>query len=109
MLFALDFDGTFDRDPALFRMFVGLLREHGHSVVCVTSRFHGFSDEVERTVGDMPIVYAGSNWKRQAARAAGYHVHVWIDDLPEYIDRQDPEISNQKQDVIPGSLGVAAL
>src|ERR1700733_8606131 len=98
MLFALDFDGTYDRDPRFFLKLVELLRGHGHSVVCVTSRFEGFSDEVERAVGGMPIVYAGATWKRQAARNAGFHVHVWIEDLPEYVDRQDPEIAAQKLD-----------
>jgi hypothetical protein len=48
----------------------------------------------------MPIVYAGATWKRQAARAAGYQVHVWIEDLPEYVDRQDPEMVLQKLDAI---------
>jgi GH25 family lysozyme M1 (1,4-beta-N-acetylmuramidase) len=100
MLFAIDFDGTFDRDPKLFCKLAELLRSHGHSVVCVTSRFQGISDEVERAVGDMPIVYAGATWKRQAARAAGYQVHVWIEDLPEYVDRQDPEMVLQKLDAI---------
>jgi hypothetical protein len=26
-------------------------------------------------------------------------VHVWIEDLPEYVDRQDPELAEQKLDV----------
>jgi hypothetical protein len=102
MLFALDFDGTFDQDPELFRQFVRLLRQRGHSAVCVTSRFEGFGDEVERAVGDIPVVYAGTRWKRQAARAAGYYVNVWVEDCPEYVDRQNPELADQKEDVCNG-------
>jgi hypothetical protein len=41
-------------------------------------------------------VYAGTVWKRQAARAAGYLINVWIDDLPEYVDIQDPELAALK-------------
>jgi hypothetical protein len=98
MVFAIDFDGTFDRDPELFRQFAQLLRSRGHTVVCVTSRSAGFGDEVERMVGDVPVVYAGNVWKRQAARTAGYLVNIWIDDLPEYVDAQDPEIASWKTD-----------
>ncbi len=92
MIFALDFDNTFDRDPELFREIVQLLRGRGHVAVCVTSRMAGINDAVEQMVGDVPVVYAGTRWKRAAARDAGYLVNVWIDDLPEYVDAQDPEL-----------------
>lgn len=97
MIFALDFDGTFDRDPELFRVMIVLIQSRGHQVVCVTSRIAGINDEVEKTVGEIPIVYADTTWKRQAARVAGYSVNVWIDDLPEYVDAQDPELVELKQ------------
>src|SRR5262245_66511191 len=92
MIVALDYDGTIDADPELFRQLIALFRSRGHTPIVVTSRTAGFSDEVERTVGEVPVVYAGSVWKRQAAQAAGYMVNVWIDDCPEYIDLQDPEM-----------------
>lgn len=93
MIFAIDFDGTFARDPGLFDRFVDLLKERGHRAVLVTGRSDEgqWGAEVRRAVGDlMPIVFAADGWKRAAAEQAGYKVDVWIDDHPEYIVAQDP-------------------
>lgn len=92
MIFGIDFDGTFSRDPALFRGFVALLRAAGHDAVLVTGRSDSgqWGAEVRRAVGDlMPIVFAGADWKRTAAEQAGHKVDVWIDDNPEYIAEQN--------------------
>ena len=93
MLFGVDFDGTFSRDPELFRGIVAQLRARGHQAVLVTGRSDEgrWGAEVRSVVGDlMPIVFAADGWKREAARAAGYRVDVWMDDHPEYVAFQDP-------------------
>ena len=92
ILFAIDYDGTFSADPALFRLFVNLLRAHGHESVLVTGRSDEgpFGAEVKRAVGNlMPIVFAAGDWKKEAAAKAGYKIDVWIDDHPEYVARQN--------------------
>jgi hypothetical protein len=56
--------------------------------VLVTGRedIPGFAEPVRALVGDiMPIVFAGGSWKREAAKAAGWDVDIWIDDNPTYI------------------------
>ena len=91
ILFGVDFDGTFARDPHGFRLFVAMMRERGHSFVLVTGRSDDgqWGAEVRREVRDlMPIVFAANGWKRDAAHAAGFKVDVWIDDNPEYVGRQ---------------------
>lgn len=91
ILFGVDFDGTFSRDPHGFRLFVAVMRERGHSFVLVTGRSDEgqFGAEVRREVRDlMPIVFAANGWKRDAALAAGFKVDVWIDDNPESVARQ---------------------
>lgn len=99
MLFAIDFDGTFARDMDLFGEWLVIGRRMGHTFVLVTGRSDvaPWGDEVRRAVaGRMPIVFAADGWKRAAAEAAGYKVDVWIEDHPEYIDRQDPSICDRK-------------
>lgn len=92
MLVAIDFDGTFARDPSLFRSIVALIRAHHHDAVLVTGRSDEgpWGDEVRAAVdGLMPIVFAGGAWKREAAMAAGFKPDIWFDDWPEYIAEQD--------------------
>lgn len=93
MIFGIDFHGTFQRDPTGFRELVRNLQYRGHTCVLVTGIEDGdqYAAEVRREVRElMPIVFAGSRWKKQAAKEAGYAVDVWIDDNPEYVAEQDP-------------------
>lgn len=93
MIFAIDYHGTFSRDPGYYRAIVPIGKARGHSYVLVTGIEDGdqFAAEVKREVGDlMPIVFAAGRWKREAALAAGFKVDVWEDDNPEYIAEQDP-------------------
>lgn len=91
MLFGVDYDNTFSADPDGFRLVVNILRSRGHDFVLVTGRSDEgkYGEEIRTAIGDlMPIVFAGGMWKRTAARTAGYNIDVWIDDNPEYIDKQ---------------------
>jgi hypothetical protein len=36
----------------------------------------------------VPVVFAGRDWKRDAAERRGYKVNVWIDDVPEMVAKQ---------------------
>ena len=90
MVIAIDFDGTFAADPELFIAFICNARERGHRVLILTGREEKHGADVRQIVGDhAPIVFAGSEWKRIAARRAGYAVDVFIDDYPEYIGPQN--------------------
>ena len=72
-------------------------------MVLVTGRSDDapWGDEVRETLSrhgvTIPIVFAGGTWKREAAHDAGYPVDIWIDDAPEYVAPQDPELSRWKQ------------
>lgn len=83
MLIALDYDGTYTADPAFWDQVIELGKSKGHSFVCVTGRREPPGSH-ERKI-PMPIVCAGSEYKRRAAMDAGHAVDVWIDDMPEMI------------------------
>jgi hypothetical protein len=89
--FGIDFDGTFNRAPRLFDRIIRTLYDEGHTAVIVTGRSDEgqWGAEVREAIGDLiPVVFAARRWKRQAAREAGFHVDIWIDDVPEYVDEQ---------------------
>lgn len=82
MTIAIDYDGTYTTDPDLWDAFIsaGILR--GHSFVCVTNRPWEPEEGLRRPYPAIPFVCAGDQYKANAARAAGYPVSVWIDDMP---------------------------
>lgn len=96
LTFAIDFDGTLARDLALFGRLIRMLHQAGHVAVLVTGRsdMTPHAAEVRAVMAglpEIPLVFAGPNWKRTAAIGAGYEIDIWIDDMPEYIAPQDPE------------------
>jgi len=100
MIFGIDYDGTFSRDPVGFGLVVGVLRSRGHVCICVTGRSDEgqWGAEVKRGIaGLMPIVFAAGRWKAGAAERAGYKVDVWIDDMPEGIRELRAEFAEVKR------------
>lgn len=83
MLIALDYDGTYTADPALWNEFVSSARRRGHEVHIVTMRAEcepvRIGCQVDR------IHYTDRKAKRPFMQARGYMVQVWIDDMPEFI------------------------
>lgn len=97
--FGIDFDDTITEDIELFGKIFNTLQEFGHKVIIVTgrSKVGQWEQEVYEVLGylqnkynleNIPVVFAGTEWKKQAAKKAGYPIHVWIDNSPEYIDKQ---------------------
>lgn len=91
MIISVDYDQTYSSDPEAFNLIIKLFQNWGHTVICTTGR-GGLSpsdDEVRNSIGKLvPVVFAGKEWKRDAALAAGYSVDIWIDDMPEMVARQ---------------------
>lgn len=81
MNIALDYDGTYTKDPELWHAFIASAAARGHRVCCVTMRYP--SEPVQ-----MPcdVIYTGR--KAKAAHAQAVHqmaFDIWIDDRPEFI------------------------
>ena len=79
MIIAIDWDKTITADPGLWNEFIDLASARNHTVIVVTGR-----QEHDPVVPPWPIevIYAGSRWKIDAAKSAGFEVDIWIDDHP---------------------------
>lgn len=88
MIIAIDYDKTYTLDPDLWNAFILKAQQRGHKVICVTNRDNSkeLSEPVLNSIGKYcQIIFAGSKWKRESAKEAGWMVDVWIDDMPEMI------------------------
>lgn len=100
MLFALDFDKTFTRDPGLWVEFLRGAHARAHRVVIISCRSHRKDNytiihelltswSAANYVDD--VICTGHQPKRQAAAACGHMVDIWIDDAPETIGAKDAD------------------
>lgn len=97
--FGIDYDDTITEDIDCFGKIFKTMQEAGHNVIVVTgrSKIGNWETEVYKTLeylqtkydlASIPVVFAGSEWKKQAAKNAGYPINIWMDNSPEYIDQQ---------------------
>jgi len=92
MIIALDYDGTYAVDPVFWNKFILDAEDAGHKVICVTGRDdrEDFAKPVLASIGKLcQVIFAGSKWKSDAAKEAGWKVDVWIDDMPGMISPVD--------------------
>lgn len=91
---ALDFDGTFDRDPHLWGGLIENARYGGHQVFIVTGR-EG-TDEDRETIAEVlgragvdkaTVLFVNRRSKLDFMREAGIRIDIWIDDDPETLVR----------------------
>ena len=90
---SIDYDQTFTEAPGLWLSFIDEAVELGNTVIMTTRREDNDANRAELMSalgGDSDVaavVFAGPDaLKRDAARAAGYEVDVWIDDTPATVD-----------------------
>lgn len=83
MIIALDYDGTYTADPALWDAFIRSARARSHQVHLVTMRAESepvrLGEPVDR------IHYTDRKAKRPYMQARGLSVQIWIDDMPDFI------------------------
>ena len=83
MILALDFDGTYTADPALWDAFIDAARLRGHEVHVVTMRHE--SEPVRLGTHVDRVHYTDRKAKAAYMAARGLHVQVWIDDRPDFV------------------------
>lgn len=97
--FGIDYDDTITEDIDLFGTLIKSIEDSGNDAVIVTgrSKIGSWEEEVLTTIEyyknkynikKLPVVFSGSQWKKEAAKEAGYHINIWIDNSPEYIGKQ---------------------
>jgi hypothetical protein len=86
MIIAIDYDGTYAVVPEIWDQVIKLFQDAGHTVICVTSRTESWGQPVLDSIGKLvPVIFAGSEGKREAALKRSYKVDIFIDDMPETI------------------------
>jgi hypothetical protein len=81
MVIALDYDGTFTADPALWNDFIRLALCQGHEVKIVTMRYP------HETVEGAPVDVVYTSRK---AKKAAFAADIWIDDAPHWVYMDSP-------------------
>lgn len=91
MLFALDYDGTYDADPGFWDDFIDKALLDGHNIILATYRDDRY-DKTELLVQlekHIDVYYtrgvAKKWWLEQFAPVENSRPDVWIDDRPEAI------------------------
>lgn len=83
MIIALDYDGTYTADPALWDAFIRAARARKHEVHIVTMRHESelivLGEPVDR------VHYTDRKAKLAYMAAKGIEVQIWIDDQPRFI------------------------
>lgn len=83
MTIAIDWDGSFTEDPALWLTFALEARKRSHRVIIVTGRKASEHAElVENTPVWMELFFTGGQTKDRFMRKQGIIVDVWIDNDP---------------------------
>lgn len=78
MIIALDYDGTYTREPVLWKKFISDAKKLSHVVICFTMRCP------HEAIENMPcdVVYTSRKAKLSFAESNDYKVDIWIDDKP---------------------------
>lgn len=80
MLIALDHDGTYTADPAMWDQFIAQAALRGHEILCVTMRYPGEAVSVP-----CEVVYTSRAAKAKHMVGLGRVPDIWIDDKPHWI------------------------
>lgn len=89
LLIALDWDMTFTADGELWEGFIQMANQQGHQVYIVTSRSPKTPIEYIPE-GIKGVVYCEFKSKYETMKDLGYAVHIWIDDDPAWIVKDQP-------------------
>jgi hypothetical protein len=86
MNIALDYDGTFTRDPLMWEKFIEVAKLYGHNVFVCTMRYPGGVESIDsiKSLG-VDVIYTARRAKGKFLADAGIPVDIWVDDMPVWI------------------------
>lgn len=85
---AIDFDGTFTANPALFCQLIGMMLKYGADVRLVTFRFSTGNNSDIYTWAErfnVPVIFTEGEQKQTFCEGVGWEPDIWIDDDPRFI------------------------
>ena len=82
LVIAVDYDGTYTEDPALWDAFIRNAKRRGHDIFFVTGRFP--HEKIADNSAGIPVHYTSLRCKADYMRDAGIDVDIVIEDSPEY-------------------------
>lgn len=96
MTIAIDYDGTYTRDPQMWNKIIRLFKEKGHRVVCATMRypetvqFHNGHTEAADVLNNLAhlvdeVYFTSRQAKAPFLKEKGVHVDIWVDDNPRWL------------------------
>ena len=86
MKIALDYDGTYTADPALWDAFIASAKSRGHTVIIVSCRYDTPENREETLVPGCSAILCNGSAKRWFCEdRRGCKFDIWIDDLPQTI------------------------
>jgi len=87
MLVALDYDGTYTKDPELWLLFIKLAQARGHEVVVATMRTFEETHDMDERLTDLinRVVPTDRMAKKPFLASYGMRPDIWIDDQPEFL------------------------
>ena len=91
LIISIDYDNTFTADTKGWAAVIAILREFGHTVICVSARENTERNR-EQIEGDLPntvVLLTTSQPKAEFARKSGYEISIWIDDCPQAIPSRE--------------------
>ena len=85
---AVDFDGTFTANTALFCQLIGMMLKYNADVRFVTFRFATGNNSDIITWGErlgLPVVFTEGKQKEAYCESIEWKPNIWIDDDPRFI------------------------
>lgn len=78
---AIDIDGTFDTDPALWRYIIEVLMKKGNNVFIVSGSFQS-PEKLDRLGIIHAFIIQNGMSKKQYMESIGINIDIWIDNEP---------------------------
>lgn len=85
-IIAIDYDGTYTADPDLWLELIKRAKERGHIVYCITMRWEGERDSMDkRLLDEVEVIFTARLAKIAYARKMGIKPDIWVEDNPDWL------------------------
>ena len=92
MNIAIDYDGTYTKDPEMWLSIIDMMKLRGHYVMCVTFRYDNECINIDKRLYDKvnAFIATGRRAKFNYLEEQKIDIDIWIDDDPLTITGHHP-------------------